>query len=217
MATLLTLKLRQEYPGAVCWAFSPPGALMSPPLADDVKRWCTSVVLGKDLVPRLSVPALYRLSRQMVRHWELAVAADVHVVVHTLRRVACCVAQLVNIARARVPKHKVLRSWLCCFRRPPQDKLMFSPGHTPQSRGAADILRYRACGYTRPNVGGCGWGVTKLTWRGCGQVPSRGRSGWRPTTVWQSRPRAARSHPSPGEARHQAPCVLPLAASSVVL
>ncbi len=52
--------------GIHCWALSPPGGLMSTNLARLVEPFCTSVVLGKDVVPRSSVANLGRLIDQMV-------------------------------------------------------------------------------------------------------------------------------------------------------
>ena len=53
--------------GIQCWALSPPGGLMSTNLARLVEPFVTSVVLGKDVVPRSSVANLGRLIDQMVQ------------------------------------------------------------------------------------------------------------------------------------------------------
>lgn len=53
--------------GIHCWALSPPGGLMSTNLSALVAPFVTSVVLGKDVVPRVSVANLGRLIDQMVR------------------------------------------------------------------------------------------------------------------------------------------------------
>ncbi len=37
-----------------CWAYSPPGGLLSSSLSVDMCDWCTSVVIGRDMIPRLS-------------------------------------------------------------------------------------------------------------------------------------------------------------------
>lgn len=37
-----------------CWAFAPPGGLLSPALSARVAEWCISVVIGRDMIPRLS-------------------------------------------------------------------------------------------------------------------------------------------------------------------
>ena len=49
-----------------CLAFSPPGGLMSKNLSRAVEPFVTSVVVGKDVVPRLSVVNIGRLIDQMV-------------------------------------------------------------------------------------------------------------------------------------------------------
>lgn len=49
-----------------CWALSPPGGLMSTNLSRLVQPFVTSVIVGKDVVPRVSVVNLGRLIDQMV-------------------------------------------------------------------------------------------------------------------------------------------------------
>ena len=49
-----------------CWSFSPPGGLMSRNLSKAVQPFVTSVICGKDVVPRLSVVNIGRLIDQMV-------------------------------------------------------------------------------------------------------------------------------------------------------
>ena len=89
-AALMSLKIRDRYPGLTliarvtakqysttcqtgvtatdlrCWAFSPPGGLVSRSLLDFMHDWCVSVVVGKDVVPRMTVNNLNRLMDEMV-------------------------------------------------------------------------------------------------------------------------------------------------------
>lgn len=53
-ATILAMMLRPMYPDLHCYAFSPPG-LLSPEAAVSTRSFVTSVVLGKDVVPRLGL------------------------------------------------------------------------------------------------------------------------------------------------------------------
>lgn len=55
VAALLALRLRRLIPNTRCWAFAPPGGLISPGLSLRMRDWCTSVVVGRDMVPRLSL------------------------------------------------------------------------------------------------------------------------------------------------------------------
>ncbi|TRY83776.1 hypothetical protein DNTS_025261, partial [Danionella cerebrum] len=64
-AALLSVLLRCQHPSLQCYAFSPPGGLMSKALADYCKQFVVSVVLGKDLVPRLSIPNMEDLKRRL--------------------------------------------------------------------------------------------------------------------------------------------------------
>ncbi len=50
-----------------CWAFAPPGGLADPHVAEAAQEFCTSVVLGKDWIPRLTVHSFERLRDEMVR------------------------------------------------------------------------------------------------------------------------------------------------------
>ncbi|KAM3859342.1 diacylglycerol lipase-beta [Diretmus argenteus] len=66
-ASLLAILLRNLYPTLQCYSFSPPGGLMSKTLADYSKDFVVSVVLGKDLVPRLSIPNMEDLKRRILK------------------------------------------------------------------------------------------------------------------------------------------------------
>lgn len=66
-ASLLAVLLRNSFPNLRCYAFSPPGGLMSKALADYSKQFVVSVVLGKDLVPRLSIPNMEDLKRRILK------------------------------------------------------------------------------------------------------------------------------------------------------
>ena len=54
-ATILAILLREVYNDLVCYAFSPPGGLLSLPAVEYTKQFTTSVILGKDVVPRLGL------------------------------------------------------------------------------------------------------------------------------------------------------------------
>ncbi|KAJ3608082.1 hypothetical protein NHX12_025132 [Muraenolepis orangiensis] len=66
-ASLLAILLRSSFPNLRCYAFSPPGGLLSKALADYSKDFVLSVVLGKDLVPRLSFPNMEDLKRRILK------------------------------------------------------------------------------------------------------------------------------------------------------
>jgi sn1-specific diacylglycerol lipase len=50
-----------------CWAFEPPGGLMTRTVSRALQPICTSTALGKDLVPRLGIATFERLREDMVR------------------------------------------------------------------------------------------------------------------------------------------------------
>jgi hypothetical protein len=55
VAGLLSLLLRPHFPDLRCFTYAPPAALVSPPLSAAMQAWTTSVLLGKDAVPRMSL------------------------------------------------------------------------------------------------------------------------------------------------------------------
>ncbi|NXG60145.1 DGLB lipase, partial [Hemiprocne comata] len=66
-ASILAIMLRNSFPALKCYAFSPPGGLLSKSLADYTKHFIVSVIVGKDLVARLSMPNMEDLKRRIVR------------------------------------------------------------------------------------------------------------------------------------------------------
>lgn len=69
VAALMTLRLKDKYPSAKCWAFCPPGGLMSANLSHAAQGFVNCVVVGKDIVPRLSVVNIGRLIDELVGHF----------------------------------------------------------------------------------------------------------------------------------------------------
>ncbi|KAL0046812.1 hypothetical protein WJX82_010501 [Trebouxia sp. C0006] len=66
VAALMTLRLKDRFPSAKCWAFCPPGGLMSANLSHAAQGFVNCVVVGKDIVPRLSVVNIGRLIDELV-------------------------------------------------------------------------------------------------------------------------------------------------------
>ena len=67
VAALVTLALRARGTMARCIAYSPPGALVDATLAENMKPFCLSIVVGDDLVPRLGLKALVDLRDDVLR------------------------------------------------------------------------------------------------------------------------------------------------------
>ena len=51
-AAILAILMHDQFPELHCFAFSPPGGLMSASCVEQTKSFITSVVVGKDVVPR---------------------------------------------------------------------------------------------------------------------------------------------------------------------
>lgn len=83
VACMMSFQLRQYFPTLRCFAFCPPGGLLSPNLAALAKGFCTSVVVGCDCITRLSFPTTQRIVDDMVlalarcKRPKLAVLLDV--------------------------------------------------------------------------------------------------------------------------------------------
>ncbi|KAL6777560.1 hypothetical protein ACKKBG_A14745 [Auxenochlorella protothecoides x Auxenochlorella symbiontica] len=66
VACMLSFQLRDQFPDLECWAFNPPGGLLSWNLSRLARRFCTSVVVGKDVISRLSFSNMKRVVDEMV-------------------------------------------------------------------------------------------------------------------------------------------------------
>ncbi|XP_077144058.1 diacylglycerol lipase-alpha [Ranitomeya variabilis] len=65
-AAILSFLLRPQYPSLKCFAYSPPGGLLSEDAMEYSKEFVTSVVLGKDLVPRIGLSQLEGFRRHLL-------------------------------------------------------------------------------------------------------------------------------------------------------
>lgn len=65
-AAILALILKQKYPNLICFAFEPPGWLVTKEISQYMADFCLSLVTGNDLVPRIGIVTLKKLVGQMV-------------------------------------------------------------------------------------------------------------------------------------------------------
>ncbi|KAK7068206.1 hypothetical protein SK128_005996 [Halocaridina rubra] len=65
-AVVLAAMMRPMYPNLKCFAFSPPGGLCSREFALATKSFVMSVIVGDDLVPRLSMNSIHDLRHKIV-------------------------------------------------------------------------------------------------------------------------------------------------------
>ncbi|XP_028812317.1 sn1-specific diacylglycerol lipase alpha isoform X2 [Denticeps clupeoides] len=65
-AAILSFLLRPQYPSLQCFSYSPPGGLLSEDAMEYSKEFVTSVVLGKDLVPRIGLSQLEGFRRHLL-------------------------------------------------------------------------------------------------------------------------------------------------------
>eukprot|EP00050_Salpingoeca_kvevrii_P019178 m.83273 g.83273 ORF g.83273 m.83273 type:complete len:145 (+) comp8295_c0_seq4:177-611(+) len=74
VASLLACLLRSSYQTLECFPYSPPGAMLPADAADYVSTFTTSVVVGSDVVPRLSYGTLMTLRSEVL--WALGQYRD---------------------------------------------------------------------------------------------------------------------------------------------
>lgn len=65
-AFLMSIYLRKYFSRLQCWAFSPPGGLATSALCAEACEWCTSVVCGREMIPRLTLLTFERLRDDIV-------------------------------------------------------------------------------------------------------------------------------------------------------
>lgn len=65
-ASILAILLRQEYPDLVCFSYAPPGGLLSMPAQLYTQEFITSVVVGKDVVPRIGLRQMESLRADLI-------------------------------------------------------------------------------------------------------------------------------------------------------
>lgn len=66
VASLISFNLRERFPDMECFAFNPPGGVMDPRLSEISKKFCTSVIVGMDLISRLSTGNMSALIDDLV-------------------------------------------------------------------------------------------------------------------------------------------------------
>ncbi|KAJ3102402.1 hypothetical protein HDU97_000609 [Phlyctochytrium planicorne] len=67
VAALVASMLRSQYPTASCYAYEPPGCLLSATAATHFESFCTSVIMGDDIVPRTSKNSMEMLKMDVRR------------------------------------------------------------------------------------------------------------------------------------------------------
>ncbi|XP_064082451.1 diacylglycerol lipase-alpha-like [Macrobrachium nipponense] len=65
-AAILAILLKQDHPNLSCFAYSPPGGLLSMPAAEYTRAFITSVVVGKDVVPRIGLNQMEAMRADLI-------------------------------------------------------------------------------------------------------------------------------------------------------
>ncbi|KAJ3160997.1 hypothetical protein HK101_000851 [Irineochytrium annulatum] len=67
VAALVASLLRSKYPSVCCYAYEPPGCLLSARAAAHFEEFCTSVIMGDDIVPRIGKNSMELLKLDLAR------------------------------------------------------------------------------------------------------------------------------------------------------
>ncbi|XP_049824553.1 diacylglycerol lipase-alpha isoform X3 [Aethina tumida] len=65
-ASILGILLRERHPTLLCYCYSPPGGLLSAPAVEYTKEFTISVVVGKDVVPRIGLHQMETLRTDLI-------------------------------------------------------------------------------------------------------------------------------------------------------
>ncbi|CAG9829666.1 unnamed protein product [Diabrotica balteata] len=65
-ASILGILMRQRHPTLQCFCYSPPGGSLSTPAVDYTKQFTVSVVVGKDVVPRIGLYQMETLRTDLI-------------------------------------------------------------------------------------------------------------------------------------------------------
>ncbi|XP_037938608.1 diacylglycerol lipase-alpha isoform X2 [Teleopsis dalmanni] len=85
-AAILAILMKPDYPSLQCFSYSPPGGLLSMPAVEYSKSFITSVVLGKDLVPRIGLYQMEALRADLIN----AIQRSIDPKWKTISCVICC-------------------------------------------------------------------------------------------------------------------------------
>ncbi|CAH1799397.1 unnamed protein product [Owenia fusiformis] len=65
-AAILAILLQQEHPNLHCYSYSPPGGLLSANTVEETKSFITSVVVAKDVIPRIGLYQMEALRTDLI-------------------------------------------------------------------------------------------------------------------------------------------------------
>jgi sn1-specific diacylglycerol lipase len=89
-ASILAIMLRNRYPDLTCYAYSPPGGLLSLEAAEYSRTFITSVVLGKDVVPRLGLHQMESLRFDLINAIQTCSLSKWRLIGGTICCCCCC-------------------------------------------------------------------------------------------------------------------------------
>eukprot|EP00939_MAST-03C_sp_MAST-3C-sp1_P003971 g3971.t1 len=89
IASLLAVLLRPTWPDLECIAFSPPGGLMSPALSLFSRSFIRSIVLGDDMIPRISLTNFDLLRDRVIECGCVSAQKKFYLPLSTSNRVFC--------------------------------------------------------------------------------------------------------------------------------
>ncbi|KHJ88986.1 triacylglycerol lipase, partial [Oesophagostomum dentatum] len=87
VASLLTLLLKQEYPDVRCYAFAPPGCVISENGLHELEQHVMGIVAGDDVVSRISFHAMQRLRIKVASELDACTKAKYEILIRGIFRI----------------------------------------------------------------------------------------------------------------------------------
>ncbi|XP_018331978.1 sn1-specific diacylglycerol lipase alpha isoform X2 [Agrilus planipennis] len=87
-ASILGILLRQEFPDLKCYCYSPPGGLLSASAVEYTKSFTISIVVGKDVVPRIGLNQMEALRADLINAIKRSIDSKWKII--TCSVVCCC-------------------------------------------------------------------------------------------------------------------------------
>jgi sn1-specific diacylglycerol lipase len=89
-ASILGILLRQFYASLKCYCYSPPGGLLSLPAVEYTKAFTVSVVVGKDVVPRIGLNQMEALRADLINAIKRSVDPKVSTLDQNVQKLQFC-------------------------------------------------------------------------------------------------------------------------------
>ncbi|KAK9674916.1 Lipase (class 3), partial [Popillia japonica] len=106
-ACILGILLRQQYTDLLCYCYSPPGGLLSMPAVEYTKSFTISVVVGKDVVPRIGLHQMEALRADLINAIKRSVDPKWKTITCSIVCCGCCALEPTSAVELSSGDHSV--------------------------------------------------------------------------------------------------------------